>query len=64
MASGDLHPETRVSIVDEWPDYQPGSRSVAVVQEVRMGGVLVESTKVNVGLKTGPMDAFISRESP
>lgn len=61
MASGDIHPETRVPIVDEWPDFQPASRSSATTAAP---GVLAESSKVNAGAsaKKGPMDAFVSRE--
>lgn len=52
IASGDLHPETRLPIEDQWPEFKPIPR----IQKIVLG----ESSKVNEG--TGPMDAFISRK--
>ncbi|WVR04941.1 hypothetical protein IAU60_001953 [Kwoniella sp. DSM 27419] len=53
MARGDLHPETRLPIVDEWPGYQPVARARP----------LAESSKANLPLASGagPMDAFVTR---
>ncbi|WVF72498.1 hypothetical protein IAT40_007314 [Kwoniella sp. CBS 6097] len=49
MALGDLHPETRLPIVDEWPDFKPVARSKP----------LAESSKSNLPAGRGPMDAFV-----
>ncbi|WVW83475.1 hypothetical protein I302_105496 [Kwoniella bestiolae CBS 10118] len=52
MAKGDLHPETRLPIVDEWPDFQPTPRTKPLAENL---------SKVNVPVSAGPMDAFITR---
>ncbi|WWC85189.1 uncharacterized protein L201_000047 [Kwoniella dendrophila CBS 6074] len=52
MATGDIHPETRLPIIDEWPDYQPTSKSKPLTENF---------AKVNVPKSAGPMDAFITR---
>ncbi|OCF44727.1 hypothetical protein I317_01416 [Kwoniella heveanensis CBS 569] len=49
MALGDLHPETRLPIVDEWPDFKPTARSKP----------FTESSKPNLPSGKGPMDAFV-----
>ncbi|WVQ98443.1 hypothetical protein IAU59_005567 [Kwoniella sp. CBS 9459] len=49
MALGDLHPETRLQIVDEWPDFQPVARAKP----------LGESSRSNLPSGRGPMDAFV-----
>lgn len=57
MALGDIHPETRVEILDEWPDFKPVQRNAL---KSGANGVLAESSKGNI--ISGPMDAFVSRE--
>ncbi|WRT66840.1 uncharacterized protein IL334_003803 [Kwoniella shivajii] len=52
MAKGDIHPETREPIIDEWPDYQPTSRSKPLTENYG---------RVNINVSAGPMDAFITR---
>ncbi|WVQ77955.1 hypothetical protein IAT38_000035 [Cryptococcus sp. DSM 104549] len=54
MAAGDLHPETREPIVDEWPDYRPTASSG---KEDGIAGAIG-------GKVAGPMDAFITRKRP
>lgn len=63
MANGEIHPETRIPIVDEWPDYRPGVKMIASESKGSTGAVFRESSKVNVApKKKGPMDAFVQRE--
>ncbi|WWC61452.1 uncharacterized protein I303_104036 [Kwoniella dejecticola CBS 10117] len=54
MATGDLHPETRIPIVDEWPDFTPIARSKPLGENFSE----VNSAPAASG---GPMDAFITR---
>ncbi|WWD15652.1 hypothetical protein CI109_100074 [Kwoniella shandongensis] len=51
VARGDLHPETRLPIVDEWPEYMPVARAKP----------FGESSKANIVVSAGPMDAFITK---
>ncbi|UOH81722.1 hypothetical protein LQV05_004402 [Cryptococcus neoformans] len=67
MARGDVHPETRVEIVDEWPEFAGGGEGARSAGEGAGSGGGVG----NVGEKRqakaqavhvqGPMDAFITR---
>ncbi|KAK6902606.1 hypothetical protein I204_07454 [Kwoniella mangroviensis CBS 8886] len=52
MAKGDLHPETRLPIVDEWPDYHPAPRVRPLTENF---------SKINATVSAGPMDAFVTR---
>ncbi|KAK8870054.1 hypothetical protein IAR55_000624 [Kwoniella newhampshirensis] len=51
VARGDLHPETRLPIADQWPDFNPVARAKP----------LTESSKANIMVSAGPMDAFITK---
>lgn len=69
MARGDVHPETRVKIVDEWPEFAGGGEGARSAGEGAGSGGGVG----NVGEKRqakaqavhvqGPMDAFITSTS-
>lgn len=69
MARGDVHPETRVEIVDEWPEFAGGGEGARSAGEGAGSGGGVG----NVGEKRqakaqavhvqGPMDAFITSTS-
>lgn len=71
MASGDVHPETRVPIEDLWPDYKPQPRNVgrgaagtsSVSPVIPKSRIIIHAQAALLPAKVtaGPMDAFIKR---
>jgi hypothetical protein len=66
MAAGDLHPETRLPIEDQWPDYKPqapGSGNASNTSTNKRPAPLGPSTSINANrtVSSGPLDAFVSR---
>lgn len=69
MARGDVHPETGMGIVDEWPEFANGAEGAGGAEEKWGSG----SGVGNLGEKRqakaegvhvqGPMDAFITSTS-
>lgn len=71
VATGELHPETRMPIEDQWPEYQPGgngsrTKVSLALRRIRSHGarvdiqtILGDSSKPNI--RPGTLDAFVQR---
>ncbi|KAE8537607.1 hypothetical protein D1P53_006315 [Cryptococcus gattii VGV] len=60
MASGDVHPETGLEIVDEWPEFAGGSGGAGCLGGKRQAKAHEVHGVHGVHVQ-GPMDAFITR---